>query len=399
MKYIVLIGDGMADFPIKELDNRTILEVADIPNMTEIVKMGTIGRINTIPDGFSPASDVANLTILGYDPAKYYCGRGPLEAANMGIELKENEVAFRCNLITVEGESLVDYSAGHISSQEASELIALLNEQLSNNEFVKFYPGLSYRHLLVIKGPDTEELAKVKCTPPHDVIGQNILKNLPQGKTSNFLIDLMERSREILSLHEINRVRIDLKENPANMIWPWGQGKAPSMPSFEEKYKISGSMISAVDLMNGLGRLIGLKVIKVPGATGYYDTNYEGKAQHAIDSLKKRDFVFVHVEAPDEAGHNGDILAKKAAIENFDKFIVKKALVYLKDNPDTRILIMPDHATPVEVRTHTRDLVFFAMCGKGIEHGGFSMFNESEALKSNRTINNGYELMDDFIRA
>ncbi|MFH1406522.1 MAG: cofactor-independent phosphoglycerate mutase [Candidatus Omnitrophota bacterium] len=408
MKYIVLIGDGMADYPLAQLQGKTILEIAHIPCMNEIAKIGTLGRIKTVPEGFSSASDVANLTILGYEPAKYYCGRGPLEAANMGITLRDDEVAFRCNLITAGQDILQDYSAGHIASNEASPLIKALNADFGS-DFIRFYPGISYRHLLVIKAgglgfkgqgiPSTGELIKIKCTPPHDITGQKISSHLPSGKGAELLIELMQRSRNILSVQDINKVRVDLKENPGNMIWLWGQGKTPSMPSFREKYGVSGSMISAVDLLNGLARIIKLDVIKVPGATGYYDTNYEGKGSYGIESLKEKDFIFIHVEAPDEAGHNGDIMAKKLAVENFDKFIVKPALDYFKENPgNTKILVMPDHATPIEVRTHTRDPVFFAMCGAGIPRGEFSAFNETEAAKSKWFIQKGHELMENFIR-
>lgn len=304
MKYIVLVGDGMCDYPLEELGGKTPLEVARIPNMNFIAKEGQVGIATTIPESLSPASDVANLSILGYDPLKYYRGRGPLEAANMGIKLQADEIAFRCNLITAADDTLADYSAGHISNKEAATLIKFLDEKLGT-EFIKFYPGVSYRHLMIIKGHP--ELMSCKCTPPHDVTGQPVEKNLPKGEGSEILINLMRESRKLLSEHEVNHVRVDLKENPGNMIWLWGQGTAPEMPSFYDKYGVKGSVISAVDLIKGIGRIIGLDVIDVPGATGYYDTNFQGKAEYAIESLKKKDFVFVHVEAPDEAGHNGDL--------------------------------------------------------------------------------------------
>jgi len=324
MKIAILVGDGMSDHPISELGGKTPLEVAKIPNMNEIAKAGKIGLVKTVPRGMKPASDVANLSILGYDPKLYYSGRGPLEAANIGIEISEDEVAFRCNLITASNDILADYSAGHITDKESKGLMEFLNKSLGTDR-IKFYHGKSYRNLVVIKTRSKDELTeliKTSCTPPHDVSGQPILKNLPKGKGAELLIKLMQDSRELLEKHEINKVRVDLKENPGNMIWLWGQGTNPNMPSFSGMFGVDGSVISAVDLVNGIGRLVGLEVIQVPGATGYYDTNYQGKGDFAVNALKSKDFVFVHVEAPDEAGHNGDMRAKITAIENFDKFVV-----------------------------------------------------------------------------
>ena len=304
MKYIVLVPDGACDYPVDELEGKTPLEVAAIPNMNLIAKNGLVGITNTIPKGFSPASDVANLSILGYDPAKYYSGRGPLEAANMGIQLREDEVAFRCNLVTIDNDTMLDYSAGHITSKEASRLIFVVGDVI-NLENIKFYPGVGYRHLMVVRDKSfVKALLKTKCIPPHDITGYKISKNLPKGPAAKFLIDLMQRSKEPLINHEVNRVRIDLNENPANAIWLWGQGTAPNMPTFKDRFGIDGSIISAVDLIKGIGKIIGLASISVPGATGYYDTNYKAKAEYALGSLKDKDFVFVHVEAPDEAGHN-----------------------------------------------------------------------------------------------
>ncbi|MFA7283745.1 MAG: cofactor-independent phosphoglycerate mutase, partial [Candidatus Omnitrophota bacterium] len=320
-KYIVLVADGMADHPVDELNMRTPLEAARTPNMDFIVQNGYLGQVKTIPDKMNPASDVANLSIMGYDPARYYSGRAPLEAANLGIEMEEDDVAFRCNLITVEGDTLLDYSAGHIKSGEAEKLVRLIDQKLGSNKF-RFFPGVSYRHLLLAKRGAELKLQNLKCLAPHDIPGQSIKKNLPKGDNAELIIKLMLDSREILSAHEINQVRLDLKENPANMIWLWGQGVKPKMPEFKNKFGLSGSVISAVDLLKGLGRILGLEVIDVEGATGYYDTNYAGKAEAAVRSLERNDFVFVHVEAPDEAGHNGDLREKIAAIERFDQLIV-----------------------------------------------------------------------------
>ncbi len=393
MKYIVLVGDGMSDYPIEELGMRTPLEAARTPNMDFIAQNGTLGQAKTIPDKMTPASDVANLSILGYDPKKYYSGRGPLEAANLGIELEEDDVAFRCNLITASGDTLLDYSAGHIKSGEAEKLIKFLDQKLGTNK-IRFFNGMSYRHLLLVKRGAELKLQDLKCLPPHDIAGQNIKKNFPKGDNADLIIKLMQDSRQILENHEINLVRLDLKENPANMIWLWGQGKKPSMPKFSDKFKISGSVISAVDLIKGLGRILGLEVINVDGATGYYDTNYQGKADAAIKSLEKNDFVFVHVEAPDEAGHNGDLREKLTAIERFDQVIVGSLLEYCKNKNDFRILVLPDHATPVSLKTHTADLIPFAIYGKDIEARNFINYSEKEAQKSELYFEHGYQLLE-----
>ncbi|MFA5062506.1 MAG: cofactor-independent phosphoglycerate mutase [Candidatus Omnitrophota bacterium] len=397
MKYIVLVCDGMSDYPIPELGERTPLEAAKTPNMDFIAKHGRLGRVKTIPEGFIPGSDVAQISIFGYDPRKYYTGRGPLEAANLGIKLEDDDVAFRCNLVTVAADRLTDYSAGHISSKEAAILIERIDSILGTNR-IKFYPGISYRHIMVAKRGADEHLEKLRCKAPHDISGEKILENLPKGDSSEIITKLMEDSRQILGKHEINLVRIDLKENPANMIWLWGQGKQPNMPSFTDKYGLNGSVISAVDLIKGLGRLLGLEVINVPGATGYYDTNYEGKAIAALNSLKNHDFVFVHVEAADEAGHNGDLREKITAIERFDQLILGRILKSLKNKHNFRIMILPDHATPVAKKTHTKDVVPFGVFGQDIVARGFLEYSEKESLKSDLYFDKGHELMDYFIK-
>ena len=402
MKYIVLVGDGMGDRPLEELEGKTPLEVAKTPNMNFIVEKGRLGLTNMIPLRMAPASDVANLSILGYNPRKYYTGRGPLEAANIGIDLADDEIAFRCNLVTVSGDRLVDYSAGHISNEEAAALIKELGAKIGS-ESVRFFAGVSYRHLVIIKCKDKAELKalrKLKCVPPHDIIGKKIERYLPnKGERVEIVNNLMEASKKVLAGHEVNKVRIDLKENPANMIWLWGQGVKPSMPKFSELYKVEGSIISAVDLIKGIGKIIGLRVINVPGATGYYDTNYAGKAGYALESLKERDFVFVHVEAPDEAGHNGDLKEKIASIEKFDKFVVGKVLEHFKSSKEEfRILVLYDHATPLSIRTHSRDYVCFAMYGEDIEQDEHAYFNEKEAKSCKFRIDRGHELMEFFIR-
>jgi len=402
MKYIVLVGDGMGDRPIEDLGGKTVLETAKIPNMNFIAERGKVGLTSMIPARMPPASDVANLSILGYNPKKYYTGRGPLEAANMGIDLKDDEVVFRCNLVTISDNRMADYSAGHISNEEARSLIEDLNARLGA-EGIRFYPGISYRHLVVFRCGDKEEqkrFVNTKCVPPHDITGKTIERFLPAATPqAELLRRLMESSRGILSDHEVNRVRLDLKENPANMIWLWGQGIKPFMPKFSKLYHVEGSIISAVDLIKGIGRIIGLNVIDVPGATGYYNTNYLGKAEYAIDSLKDKDFVFVHVEAPDEAGHNGDLREKIYSIEKFDKFVVGTVLSHFKSSSEEfRILVLSDHATPVTLKTHSRDYVCFAMYGTDIEPGTIKHFNEKEARLSKFRIDKGHELMEFFIR-
>jgi 2,3-bisphosphoglycerate-independent phosphoglycerate mutase len=340
-----------------------------------------VGLVKTVPSRMKPASDIANLSILGYDPKAYYTGRGPLEAANIGVEVGADEVAFRCNLVTVNNDIMADYSAGHIRDNESKVLMEYLDKAIGTDK-VKFYHGKSYRNLVIIKTRSQEEIAgliKTSCTPPHDISGKNILKHMPKGRCAGLLLKLMEDSRPALEKNEINKVRVDLKENPANMIWLWGQGTNPNMPSFKGMFGIDGAVISAVDLVNGIGRLTGLEIINVPGATGYYDTNYAGKGEYAVESLKKKDFVFVHVEAPDEAGHNGDLREKIKAIENFDKYVVGPVWEYLESTGDFRIMVLADHATPVSVRTHTADPAPFEITGNGVRHNGFAAYNETNA--------------------
>lgn len=407
MKYIVLIGDGMADYPLDELNGRTPLEVAKIPNITYIAKNGTVAKAVTVPRGMSPASDIANLSIIGYDPKKYYTGRGPLEAANIGVELDRDDVAFRCNLITAADDTLADYSAGHITSKESSVLIKYLDQKLGS-KWANFYPGMSYRHLLVIR---TKYLRQQKgkaltpvdfmgtdCVPPHNIVRQKISKNLPKGRGKDILVKLMNDSKDLLEAHELNKVRIDLKENPGNMIWLWGQGTKPDMPSFKEKFGLTGAVISAVDLIKGIGKIIGWDVIDVPGATGYYDTDYKAKAEYAIKALEEKDFVYLHVEAPDEAGHNGDIREKLTAIENFDKLVVGTILNKYKNAEDVRILVMPDHATPISLKTHTADAVPLAILGSGIEQDDIQVFTESAARAAKLSFKTGAEIMEYFIK-
>lgn len=382
----------MADYPLEELQGKTPLEVAKTPNMDAIAQLGQVGWVKTIPDRMAPASDVANLSILGYEPEKFYTGRGPLEAANMGIELKDGEIAFRCNLITSGDDKMLDYSAGHISNKEAHILVKDLNKHLGSDT-LKFYPGISYRHLMIVKDQDPS-LLKIRCCPPHDISGQSISKNLPRGKNAEFLIKLMQKAEKLLENHEVNKVRVDLKENPANAIWLWGQGIRPNMPKFTEKYGVSGSVISAVDLIKGIGKIIGLESIDVPGATGYYDTDYFAKGKYGLKSLENKDFIFIHVEAPDEAGHNGDLRAKITAIERFDNYVVGQILSEFRNREDFRVLVLSDHYTPIALKTHTEEPVFFALCGKNIAKDEIIAFNEMAARQSKLNFSQGWRLMD-----
>lgn len=397
MKYIVLVCDGMADEPIDELKGQTPTQAAKTPNMDRLAQQGVVGRAAFTPEGMYPGSDVANMAILGYDPHKYHTGRAPLEAANQGIKLGPNDIAFRCNLVTASKDTMIDFAGGHIATKEATILIDLLNKKLGSDT-IKFYPGVSYRHILVISDAKlAKQLKDADCTPPHDLTGKKYTNNLPKGKGAKLLNELMQKSRDILAEHDVNTVRIDLGENPANMIWLWGQGTTPSFPSFEEKRGLKGSMISAVDLLNGIARLTKLDIIQVPGATGYYDTNFLGKAEYGMRSLEKKDFIFIHVEAADEAGHNGDLKEKIRAIENFDSQVVAAVLKYLERETDYRILICPDHPTPVALKTHTSTPVLFLMYGKGIEANGAKTFDEETAAKSKLVYSQGFKLMDDFL--
>lgn len=370
----------MADRPLKQLKGKTPLEAANIPNMNWIARKGVCGRVRTVPKGLKPGSDVANLSIFGYDPRKCYSGRGPFEALNRGIKLGKNDVAFRCNLVRIEKGKMADFSAGHISTAEAKKVIKLLNRELGNDK-IKFYPGVSYRHLAVINGGASE----VKCTPPHDITGRPIGKYLPKGKGADTLNILMSDSNEILSS----------KGGKANMIWLWGQGKTPKM----KKFPLKGSVITAVDLIKGIGKAIGLDVINVPGATGYLDTNYKGKASHALASLKKNDFVFVHVESPDESGHEGNLKHKMKAIEDFDKYVVGPVLKGLRKYGDFKLMVLPDHPTPISLMTHSGEAVPFAVYSSKKQVKGAAAYNEKSISRSKLRIGTGHKLMDFFIRS
>ena len=397
MKYIVLVPDGMADEPVAELGGKTPLEAAHTPNMDLLAQGGVSGLVKTIPDGFLPGSDIGNLALMGYDPNVCFTGRSPLEAANMGIILADDEIAFRCNLATVHDGKMVDYSAGHITTEEARELIAYLQEKL-NHQSLRFYAGKSYRHIMVLKTNEQENYKAVKTIPPHDILNQSIEQYLPQGNNVALLLDLMARSVAILKEHPVNQARLNNGLAPATMIWLWGQGGKPRLPLFRDRYGLTGSVISAVDLVNGIGRLAGLDVIDVPGANGYYDTNYAGKAEYALASLKNKDFVYIHIEAPDEAGHNGDWKAKKESIEKIDAIVVSKIIEYAKNQGDVRILVSPDHPTPINKRTHTRLPVPFILYGEGVVPNGISQYSESQAAPAGVLFDSGEKLLAAFFK-
>jgi len=392
MKYAILVGDGMADFPIFELDNKTPLEYANTPNMDEIAKRGTVGIVKTIPDGLSPGSDVANLSILGYDPLIYYSGRAPIEAASMGIQLKDNDVAFRCNLVTLKDGIMDDFSAGHIETQDAHQIIHELQNKLGSNE-IKFFPGVSYRHLTVFSDFPNGNLS---CVPPHDISGKKYKDFLPKGKGEDIIVKLMEKAHIILSDSEINKKRISLGKKPATDIWLWGQGKSLKLPSLKSKYSISGSVVSAVDLVRGIGVLAGLNVRIVEGATGYLNTNYKGKVEAAYKALSSEDFVYVHVEAPDETSHEGSIQKKIQAIEEFDKNIVGEFLKFQKEIKDLRIMVLPDHATPISLKTHHTMPVPFAVCGYGVFCDNSNSYSEKSA--SAKKLYNNITLFETFLK-
>lgn len=361
MKYLVLLGDGMADEPLEELEGKTPLDYAKTPNMDLLAVHGQLGLVETVPEGFHPGSDVANLTVFGYDTSRCYTGRSPLEAASMGVDLGPNDVAFRLNLVDIlyhYGKLYMsDFSAGHISTEEGTQIIETLQQELGDDNF-EFHAGVSYRHLLVWRnGKDT-----MSFTPPHDIIDQSIEEYLPKGEGAEELADLINSAQMLLSNHPVNIQRRADGKAVANSIWLWGHGRAPQMETYKDKYGLTGAVISAVDLIKGIGIYAGLDIIDVPGATGYLDTNYVGKANAAIETLKDHDFVYVHVEAPDEAGHLGDLKEKITAIERFDDEVVGTILKSIDQLGDWRMLVLPDHPTPVALRTHTKDPVPYILC-------------------------------------
>jgi len=405
LKAIIVVGDGMADLPVDELDNKTPLQVSDHPNMDWIAKNSLCGISRNVPVGMDPESSVANLSILGYDPLKYYTGRAPLEAGALGIKLSPEDLVFRCNLVTVENEILVDYSAGHISDEEARSLIVSLNAHLGIKGEIEFYSGVGYRNLLVLHGEQFSD--DVRCFPPHDFQGNRIsdLMVKPLSKeavfTANLLIDLILKSKKILENHPVNLRRIKLGKKPANMIWVWGCGRRPNLPSFTSLFGIKGAVITAVSLIKGIGFYAGLKVIEVPGATGYYDTNYEGKADYALKGLEEGyDLVYIHVEAPDEASHEGNVEMKIKSIEDLDKRLIGRILDKIHSiSEDFILLVLPDHPTSLKLRKHLPDPVPFALYNSCKRVKGSDRFDEVTMGNSAKLLVKGNQLMRFLINA
>jgi 2,3-bisphosphoglycerate-independent phosphoglycerate mutase len=366
VKYIVIIGDGMADEPLEQLGGKTPLEYAMTPNLDRLARDGACGMLRTIPEGFEAGSDIANLSVLGYDPVNLYTGRGPLEAASMGIDLTSRDIAYRCNLVTIEDGVMRDFSAGHISSPEGAALLSALQQEVKD---VLIRSGVSYRNLIVVHGG-----GGAVSTPPHDIVGKSVADYLPKGSDAPLLARCMEASRRVFAGHAVNAARKKVGKPPATQIWPWSGGKKPDLPLFVEKYGKRGGMISAVDLLNGIGRSVGMEVIRVPGATGYLDTDYHAKARYALAAIKHLDFLYLHVEAPDEAGHLGSIEEKVRAIERFDGLVGT-----VLDGFDGVVAVLPDHPTPIRVKTHTAEPVPFVVRGKGRD--ATVRFTEREAQK------------------
>lgn len=396
MKYVVLIGDGMADYPVPELNNKTPLEVAYKPNMDYLARNGEMGLVKTIPDSLQPGSDVANLSVFGYDPELYYTGRSPLEAVSMGIDLGDIDVAIRCNLVTLsdegkyEDKTMIDYSSGEITTDEARELIKEISGELNSADF-SFYPGISYRHCLVWKNGNLN----LKLTPPHDISGKKVANYLPEGEGSELLLSLMKKSTEILKDHPVNRNRVKNGLNPATSIWLWGQGRKPSLKTFYEKFNLSGSVISAVDLVRGIGILAGLKPVYVEGATGNIHTNYKGKAMAALKELESgSDFVYIHVEAPDECGHQGLAESKVKSIELIDAELLAPLMEGLS-GWDYSILMLPDHPTPLSTRTHSRDPVPYVIYRKNSsQKNSGGSYCEKNAASTGIFVEKGHTLIE-----
>ncbi len=398
MKYIVILGDGMADRPLKDFDNKTPLEMAYKPNIDRLAKLGELGMVKTVTDGFKPGSDVCNLAVLGYNPKLYYKGRSCIEAVSMGINLTEEDTTYRCNLVTLsdepcyENKTMVDYSAGEISTEEAKELIEFLKEHF-NNETFKLYNGISYRHCLVSKCGNHEAI----LTPPHDISGKKITDFLPQYDDK--LLEMMKKSYELLKNHPVNLKRLKQGKRPANSVWFWGMGTKPSLPDFKQKTGLNGAVISAVDLVKGIGILANMENISVPNVTGDIDSNFDGKAEYALNALEKNDFVYVHMEAPDECGHRGQAENKKLAIELIDEHVVGKIVQSLDDKKiDYTIMILPDHPTPIEIKTHAKEPVPYLLYSSLKNNcTNSSLYSEKEGEKSGIFIEKGYKLIDRMI--
>lgn len=401
MKYLVMLCDGMADYPIEALGGKTPLEAACTPVMDKLAETAVVGLVKTVADGMKSGSDVANLSVLGYDPKVYYTGRSPLEAGSIGIDMKKTDVSLRCNLVTLsdepeyEDKTILDYCADDISTEEAKILIDFLAEKLNDDEF-SFYSGVSYRHCLIWNN-GTLDIGTI--TPPHDITGKPIKEYVPKHENAAKLYGLMKKSYDLLKDHPVNKARVERGLRPANSIWLWGEGVRANLDDFKEKYGLSGSMISAVDLLKGIGKFSNMAVVSVDGATGYIDTNFEGKARAAIDEFKRgQDFVYIHVEAPDECGHRNEMENKVKSIELIDKYILGPVVEELKKLDDFKVLVTPDHPTPIAMRTHTNDAVPFliyssAKPAEGVKNG----FSEKTAKETGVYIEQGFTMMKKFI--
>lgn len=396
MKYVVVIADGMADYPVDELKGKTPLEVAEKGLIDELAVKSLCGIVKTVPEGMQPGSDIANLSLFGYDPKIYFTGRAPLEAISMGIDISLSDVAYRCNLVTFRKENncilMDDYSAGHISTEDAKKYISILNQNMDNKEF-QFFPGVSYRHLMIWKNGKWE----IKTTPPHDIPDKEIKKFYPEGDGAHELIKLMEKSQKIFQETELNNDRIKNGKKVVSSIWLWGQGKKPSMPTLQEKYGLNGSVIAAVDLIKGIGILAGLKKIDVPNVTGYLDTNFEGKAEYAIRCLENDDIVFIHIEACDETSHEGSLEKKLLAIKYINNRFLKTLIDKLNNLENYRLLFVIDHPTPVKLKIHVSDPVPFFIFEKNKEYKGVKAFTEKNCLNAGLYIEEGFKIIDFFI--
>src|SRR5713226_4958324 len=395
MKYIIIHGDGMADWPCEELGGKTPLEAAAKPNMDLLATRGTLGMVATIPKGMPSGSDVGTMTMLGYDPARYHTGRAPIEAASQGIEMGPRDVVFRMNLVSLkpgDGGALVmnDFTSGHITSEEAALIVDDIRAELGGDG-IEFFNGVSYRHLMMWRGG----IATTHLTPPHDITGKPAELHLPKGAGADLLRNLTTRAAKILSAHPVNRARRAAGKTEANSIWLWGQGTRPSVPTLKKRFGVEGAVISAVDLVNGLGRLAGLNLIKVPGATGFLDTDYAAKARYGLASLKSRDFLLLHIEAPDEAGHMGRADLKKEAIERIDELIIGPMLEGLDALGEFTILLMPDHATPSELKTHSPEPVPFALLtSSAAKTGPPRRYTEADGNKTGIIVSDGHRLIE-----
>jgi 2,3-bisphosphoglycerate-independent phosphoglycerate mutase len=397
VKYIILQGDGMADYPLEMLGGKTPLEAAKTPNMDWLAVHGVFGMAHVIPEGFPPGSDVGNMSIMGYDPAVYHTGRSPLEAASMGVTLGANDIAFRCNLVTLggggDGMFMEDFTAGHISTEEAAAIIADLARELGRDG-IEFFAGVSYRHLMVWRN-GKEQMA---TTPPHDITDRKVAAYLPSGDGADVLLKLTETAKPLLADHPVNKKRRAAGQRQATSIWLWGQGRAPALPSLTQRFGIRGGVISAVDIINGLGVYAGLERIFVPGITGFFDTNYRGKGEYGVSSLAKNDLVFIHVEATDEAGHMGDVEKKIQAIEDFDEKVVGTVLEKMAHRRDWRVLLMPDHPTAIALKTHVSDPVPFVLySAEAPRDNGNLGYNEKDAATTGIVAKQAFRLMEALI--